>query len=296
MTHIPDDFTMCSEPVRTLWRSQAACRLCPRRCGVNRLAGQVGYCRTGPLPVISSYGPHLGEESVLSGISGSGTVFFTGCNLRCVFCQNFEISHLNRGNPVSVSGLVDIFLELQDKDCHNINLVSPSHQIAAIAVACDLARKQGLTLPIVYNSGGYDSVETLHRLDGLMDIYMPDMKYADAETALHYSDADDYPAVNQAAVREMQRQVGSLHVEDGIAKKGLLVRHLVLPRGLAGTAKILNFLKSCVSLRTAVNIMDQYHPAGDIDLLDDSLRNTPTKFEIDYFRTYARENGLRLID
>lgn len=287
---------MCSEPVRAIWRGLADCRLCPRRCGVNRLAGEVGYCRTGALPVVSSYSPHFGEESVLSGISGSGTVFFTGCNLRCIFCQNYEISQLHRGHEVTISKLADIFLELQQKDCHNINLVSPSHQVAAIAAAIELARVQGLSVPVVYNSGGYDSAETLALLEGLVDIYMPDMKYGDAEIARHYSDAADYPAVNQAAVCEMQRQVGDLKVEDGIAQKGLLVRHLILPGGVADTGKILNFLKAQVSLHAAINIMDQYHPAGDKDLLDDSLRRTPTRYEVDRFRTWARENGLRLIE
>jgi putative pyruvate formate lyase activating enzyme len=296
MNHIPDDFKMCSEPVRALWRGLADCRLCPRNCGVNRLAGQLGYCRTGPLPVISSYGPHYGEESVLSGVSGSGTVFFTGCNMRCVYCQNFDISHLNRGSEIPVSELVGIFLELQDKGCHNINLVSPTHQAAAIAVAIELARKQGLDLPVVYNSGGYDSVETLRLLDGAVDIYMPDMKYDDAEMAKHYSDAPDYPAINQAAVKEMQRQVGNLKAVDGIAVKGLLVRHLVLPENIAGSVNIINFLKAQVSLKTAINIMNQYRPAGDLENLDEALQLVPAKFDIDYLLTYAREKGLRIIN
>lgn len=296
MNHVPPDFKMCSEPVRRLWRSLADCRLCPRCCHVNRLAGEQGYCRTGALPVVSSYGPHFGEESVLSGISGSGTVFFTGCNLRCIFCQNYEISQLCRGSEMAVSEAAAVFLDLQEQGCHNINLVSPSHQAGAIAVALELARTQGLSVPVVYNSGGYDSVETLSLLEGLVDIYMPDMKYGDADIARRYSDAGDYPTVNQAAVCEMQRQVGDLKVEDGIAQRGLLVRHLILPNGVADTAKILNFLKARVSRHAAINIMDQYHPAGDKDLLDDSLRRTPTRYEVDRFRTWARENGLRLID
>jgi len=296
MSHIPDDFKMCSEPVRTLWRSMTDCRLCPRNCGVNRLGGELGYCCTGPLPVISSYGPHSGEEDVLSGISGSGTVFFTGCNLRCVFCQNYEISHLNRGSEIPVSELVSIFLELQEKGCHNINLVSPSHQVAAIAVALELARKQGLDLPVVYNSGGYDSVDTLKALEGMVDIYMPDMKYDNALPAGLYSEAPDYPEANQAAVKEMQRQVGNLELVDGIAVKGLLVRHLVLPKDIAGSVAILNFLKAQVSLTTAVNIMNQYRPAGDIDNLDENLQLVPTKFQIDYLITYAKEKGLRIIE
>jgi putative pyruvate formate lyase activating enzyme len=287
---------MCSEPVRTLWRHLADCRLCPHRCGVNRLAGEVGYCRTGALPVVSSYNPHHGEESVISGICGSGTVFFTGCNLRCVYCQNYDISHRSRGREMPVSELGAIFLELQNMDCHNINLVSPSHQVPAIAVAVEMARTQGLAIPVIYNTGGYDSVETLGLLEGLVDIYMPDMKYADADIAKQYSDAPDYPDINQTAVCEMQRQVGDLQIEDGIAQKGLLIRHLILPGSLAGTAKILNFLKARVSRHAAVNIMDQYRPAGDKDLLDGPLQRPAHKWEVDRFRTWAAENNLRLID
>lgn len=287
---------MCSEPVRALWRSLACCVLCPRRCGVNRLAGESGYCLTGALPVVSSHGPHFGEEEVLSGISGSGTVFFTGCNLRCVYCQNYAISHLRRGREIPVSELVDIFLELQQEGCHNLNLVSPTHQVAAIAVALELARKQGLSIPVVYNTGGYDSVDTLRQVNGLVDIYLPDMKYADADMAKLYSDAADYPDVSAEAVREMQRQVGDLQIIDAIAEKGLLVRHLVLPYGIAGSVEVFNFLKAQISLRTAVNIMDQYHPCGDAEGLDEHLRQTPKKFEIDYLITYAREKGLRIIE
>lgn len=296
MNHVPDDFKMCSEPVRALWRSLACCELCPRRCGVNRLSGELGYCRVGALPKVSSHGPHHGEEEVLSGLSGSGTVFFTGCSLRCVYCQNYAISQLDHGEEIPVSELVAIFLELQREGCHNLNLVSPTHQVAAIAVALELARKQGLTIPVVYNTGGYDSVDTLRQIAGLVDIYLPDMKYADAEMAKLYSDAPDYPEVNAEAVREMQRQVGDLQVVDAIAERGLLVRHLVLPGGIAGSVSIFNFLKAQVSLRTAVNIMDQYHPCGDSEGLDACLRRTPKKFEIDYLITYAREKGLRIIE
>lgn len=296
MNHIPDDFKMCSDRVRTLWRSLQECRLCPRNCGVNRLAGQLGYCQTGPLPVISSYGAHFGEEEVLVGVCGSGTVFFSGCNLRCVFCQNYEISHLHRGQEKPVSELVRIFLELQDEGCHNINLVTPTHQIAAIAVAFELARKQGLSVPIVYNTGGYDSLHTLRQIEGLVDIYMPDMKYADPAMAELYSDAGDYPDVNTQAVKEMQRQVGDLHVVEGVAQKGLLVRHLVMPDGIAGGVSTINFIKAQISLRTAINIMDQYCPCGDANIPEHPLAKKPKKYEIDYLITYAREKGLRIIE
>ena len=294
MNHVPDDFKMCSEAVRTLWKSLAFCTLCPRRCGVNRLAGEVSYCKTGPLPVISSYGPHFGEEDILVGLSGSGTVFFAGCNLRCVYCQNYDISHLNRGREMPVSELIAVFLELQEQGCHNINLVSPTHQIAAIAVAVELAKKRDLQIPVIYNTGGYDSVETLRLIEGLIDIYMPDMKYADAEKSSIYSDAADYPQVNFAAVKEMQRQVGNLEIVDAIAEKGLLVRHLVLPNQIAGSIEILNFLKAQISLKATVNIMGQYRPCGDADAFE-PLGLVPEKFEIDYLVTYAREKGLNVI-
>lgn len=295
MNHIPADFKMCSDRVRAIWKSLENCTLCPRRCGVNRLAGETGYCKTGPLPVISSYGPHFGEEEILVGLSGSGTVFFTGCNLRCVYCQNYDISQHHRGREIPVSELVAIFLELQGQGCHNINLVTPTHQIAAIAVAIELAKMQGLETPVLYNTGGYDAVDTLQQIEGLIDIYMPDMKYADAEMARIYSDAADYPTVNMAAVREMQRQVGNLDIIDAIAEKGLLVRHLVLPNQIAGSIEILNFLKAQVSLNAAVNIMDQYRPCGNAELFE-PLCLVPAKHEIGYLITYAREKGLTVID
>ncbi len=286
---------MCSDRVRTLWRSLENCTLCPRKCGVNRLAGELGYCKTGALPVVSSYAPHFGEEEILVGLSGSGTVFFTGCNLRCVYCQNYDISHQCRGQEIPVSELISIFMDLQDQGCHNINLVSPSHQVAAISVAIELARRQGLEVPIVYNTGGYDSAETLQQIDGLIDIYMPDMKYADEEMSRLYSDAPDYPQVNFTAVREMQRQVGNLTIEDAIAVKGLLIRHLVLPQDIGGSLEIINFIKAQVSLKAAINIMDQYRPCGDTNEFE-ALSEPPHKYKIEYLKTYAREKGLILID
>ncbi|MHC5082631.1 MAG: radical SAM protein [Planctomycetota bacterium] len=296
MRPIPADFKICPAPVRDLWKRQAACDLCPRQCGVNRLAGEIGYCKTTAMPVINSCGPHFGEEEPLVGLSGSGTVFFAGCNLRCVYCQNADISHSVKGQEMAVSELADIYLSLQNEEgCHNINLVSPSHQVGAIAVSLDIAKKRGLHIPVIYNTGGYDSVDTIKQLEGLIDIYMPDMKYNDPKLAKLYSDAADYPEVNCAAVKEMHRQVGNLKIEDGIATRGLLVRHLVLPGDVAGSIEIMNFLKAQVSLKTAINIMNQYRPCLDAHEhppLDQPCR----KFEVDRLITYAREHRMRVIE
>ena len=237
------------------------CHVCPRHCGVDRLNGELGECRTSAEIIISSYGPHFGEEAPLVGRNGSGTIFFTNCNLRCVFCQNYSISQLGEGEKVSKEELAYMMLSLQSNGCHNINLVSPTHVVPQILEALEIAVKSGLRLPLVYNSGGYDSVETLRLLDGIVDIYMPDMKYSDEKTAEKLSGVKNYPAINRAAVKEMHRQVGDLQIdEDGIAQRGLLVRHLVLPHGLAGTKGVVDFLASEVSPDTYVNIMAQYHP------------------------------------
>lgn len=240
----------------------AACDLCARYCGVNRLEGAPGVCRTGVLASVSSYGPHLGEEDPLRGWRGSGTIFFSRCNLRCQFCQNFEISQQDSGREVTGEELAAMMLELQALGCHNINLVSPSHVVAQILEAVAIAAERGLHLPLVYNTGGYDSPEALRLLDGVIDIYMPDMKYADGRMSRRYSGVSDYPQVNRAAVREMHRQVGDLQIDDhGLAKRGLLVRHLVMPNDVAGTAEIVRFLAEEISPDTYVNIMAQYRPA-----------------------------------
>lgn len=240
----------------------ANCTLCPRRCQVNRLAGEEGKCRTGRWAVVSSYGPHFGEEEPLVGTGGSGTIFFTHCNLRCLFCQNYSISQMGEGAEVSPQQLARMMLSLQQRGCHNINLVSPTHVVAQVLEALEVAVAAGLSLPLVYNTGGYDSLETLQLLDGVVDIYMPDMKYADEETAQRYSGIAHYPQVNREAVKEMHRQVGELAMDGhGVAVRGLLVRHLVLPGGLAGTRSVARFLAREVSPHTYVNIMAQYHPA-----------------------------------
>jgi putative pyruvate formate lyase activating enzyme len=238
-----------------------SCSVCPRNCGVNRLTGDVGKCRTPREAIVSSYGSHFGEEAPLVGGHGSGTIFFTNCNLRCQFCQNYSISQLGEGEKVNKEEMAHMMLSLQARGCHNINLVSPTHVVPQILEALEIAVASGLHLPLVYNSGGYDSVETLRILDGIVDIYMPDMKYDDEETAKELSGIEGYPSINKAAIQEMHRQVGDLKInEQGVAQRGLLVRHLVLPHGLAGTKGIVNFLSREISPNTYVNIMAQYHP------------------------------------
>ena len=238
-----------------------SCRVCPRQCGANRLQGEAGKCRTERQARVSSYAPHLGEESPLVGRHGSGTIFFTNCNLRCVFCQNYSISQLGEGETVTKEELARMMLSLQDRQCHNINLVSPTHVVPQILEALELAIGLGLHLPLVYNSGGYDSQETLRLLDGIVDIYMPDMKYGDAKAAEELSGIKNYPSVNRAAIKEMHRQVGGLQIDrDGVAQRGLLIRHLVLPSGLAGTEAIVRFISQEISPDTYVNIMAQYRP------------------------------------
>jgi len=237
-----------------------ACDFCGRRCLVDRYE-QPGICRTGVRAVVASYGPHMGEEDPLRGRQGSGTIFFSWCNLNCQYCQNSDISQSGQGDEAEPEEIASMMLDLQARGCHNINLVSPTHVVAPILAAVLVAAEAGLRLPLVWNSGGYDSLEALQLLDGVVDIYMPDMKYADAEVAHRYSRIHNYPAVNQAAVKEMHRQVGDLMLDgQGIALRGLLVRHLVLPGGLAGSGEVARFLAEEVSRDTYVNIMDQYRP------------------------------------
>jgi len=236
------------------------CDLCARHCGVDRYA-HVGFCRTGVEAWVASFGPHHGEERPLSGWAGSGTVFFSHCNLRCIYCQNHEISQRSSGRPMSDPELADAFLALQAQGCHNLNLVSPTHAVAAILPALVQAVDRGLRLPIVYNTGGCDSPDALELLDGIVDIYMPDMKYDDPAVSRRLSHAAVYPQANRQAVRAMHLQVGDLKIDSrGLAERGLLVRHLVLPGGLAGTAGVVRFLASEVSRDTYLNLMDQYRP------------------------------------
>lgn len=241
------------------------CTMCPRSCRVNRLEGQTATCRTGRFARVAGCFPHVGEERCLTGSHGSGTIFFSWCSLRCVFCQNFDVSHEGPGDEAPPEALAAMMLELQAAGCHNINLVTPSHVVPQVLEALPLAVRRGLHIPIVYNTGGYDSVETLRLLDGIVDIYMPDFKFWDSAPALRLLQARDYPAVARAALREMHRQVGDLVIGgNGLARHGLLVRHLVMPAGTAGTAEIMRFLADEISADTWVNVMDQYRPAGRV--------------------------------
>ena len=237
------------------------CTLCPRKCQVNRLSGETGICETSEYAVVSSYMPHFGEEAPLVGRHGSGTIFFTHCNLHCIFCQNYDISHQGRGQKVTDREVADMMLTLQSLGCHNINFVTPSHVVPQILSALHIAVQDGLHVPLVYNSSGYDLVETLKLLDGIIDIYMPDFKFWDPGISGKTCDAPDYREIAKAALKEMHRQTGDLILDhDGIAHMGLLVRHLVMPENLAGTEKIMKYIASEISTNTYVNIMPQYRP------------------------------------
>ncbi len=276
-------------------RHEAACDLCGRYCHIDRNARTAG-CRTGTRARLASFGPHHGEEDPLRGWGGSGTLFFAWCNLRCQFCQNHDISQSAAGTEVDSAGLASAMLALQAAGCHNLNLVSPSHVVAEILEALVLAAEMGLCLPLVYNTGGFDSPQALALLDGVVDIYMPDMKYSNRLTARTLSRIGDYPEVNRAAVREMHRQVGELTLdEDGIARRGLLIRHLVLPGGLAGTPEIAKFIAEEISPDTYVNLMAQYRPAyraGEHQPLDRPL----TTAEYAEAVGSAERAGLRRLD
>ncbi|MDX1295078.1 MAG: hypothetical protein R3302_02355 [Sulfurimonadaceae bacterium] len=258
-----------------------SCRVCARHCGVNRLEGELGACKTGKGLPIASYGAHHGEEDTLRGSRGSGTIFFAHCNLKCQYCQNHDISQTDGWFESPSSYLAEIMLELQRAGCHNINLVSPSHIVPQVIEGIYIAAKMGLTLPIVYNSGGYDSMESLKMLDGIIDIYMPDMKYGSEANGKLYSKVRNYPSVNQKAVKEMHTQVGDLvRDEQGLAKRGLLVRHLVLPNGIAGSQEVFRFLAEEVSKDTYINIMDQYYPSyNSSEYPELSRRISPEEYE-----------------
>ena len=236
------------------------CQLCPRQCGVNRLKGETGFCRAPAQPVIYSAQPHFGEEISLVGRNGSGTIFLSHCNLRCVFCQNWPISHEGKGKPVQDEDLADMMIRLQNMGCHNINLVTPTHVMPNIINATRIAMKKGLCLPLVYNTSGYERLEIIKILDGIVDIYLPDMKYMNADQAGKYSSgAEDYPEMSKGAIVEMNRQVGE-HKTDhrGIAARGLMIRHLVMPNRVAGTEKLVKWVAESLSKSTYINIMPQY--------------------------------------
>jgi putative pyruvate formate lyase activating enzyme len=259
------------------------CAACPRNCRVDRLADKFAVCKTGRYAIVSSYFDHHGEEDCLRGSRGSGTIFFSGCNLRCVFCQNFDISWQLHGSPTPPSRLAGMMLELQAQGCHNINFVTPEHVVPQIVEALPLAIEGGLRLPLVYNTSAYDSMESLELLDGLVDIYMPDFKYWDGEMARKYSKAPDYPEVARRTIKEMQRQVGDLVIDaHGLAQRGLLIRHLVMPENIAGTREIMRWIAQELSPTTYVNVMSQYYPAGKVsrsEYADINRRITPTEYE-----------------
>lgn len=251
-----------SQRVNDAFAKLKTCNVCAWECRVNRLEGKLGICQTGELAWVDGYGPHLGEENPIRGWRGSGTIFFARCNMRCQYCQNPDISQASSGKLMTPQEIAEIMMELQASGCHNINLVSPSHIAPQILAAVNLAAQAGLHLPLVYNTGGYDSVDMLRLLDGVIDIYMPDMKYGSSQIGRHYSKVKNYAQINQAAVKEMHRQVGDLQIDsDGLATRGLLVRHLVLPHHLAGSEEVFRYISEELSENTYLNIMDQYHPA-----------------------------------
>jgi putative pyruvate formate lyase activating enzyme len=268
-----------------------ACDLCPRMCRAARPRGETGVCKGGILARVSSTGPHFGEESPLVGQNGSGTIFLTGCSLGCAFCQNYDISHCLDGREVSPRELAGMMLALEDMGCHNINLVTPTHFVPQIMRAVGLAASDGLGLPMVYNCGGYETVETLRLLEGLVDIYMPDFKFWESASGERYSGAPDYPQVARMALKEMQRQVGDLIVEDGLALRGLLVRHLVMPGGFDESKQILGFIARELSRDAFVNVMDQYRPCHRADQFPEIARR-PTDAEFQGVLEAARAAGL----
>jgi len=273
-----------------------ACVLCPRNCRVNRLEGETGVCNTGQRAWISSFNAHFGEEAPLVGRNGSGTIFFTHCNLLCIFCQNFDISHEGHSQKVTDEQLAGVMLSLQKQGCHNINFVTPSHVVPQILSSVAIAARNGLTIPLVYNSGGYDSVETLKLLEGIIDIYMPDFKFWEADISRQACDAEDYPEIARKAFREMHRQVGDLVTDaDGIAVRGVLVRHLVLPNDMAGTREVMRFIAAELSTNTYVNIMAQYRPCGRAAEMPE-LATRPSPDDWDSAVRAAKEEGILRLD
>ena len=285
------------ERVRQAFQRLENCDLCARYCHVNRrLTIEGAVCRTGEQAIVHSFGPHHGEEAVLRGWNGSGTIFFSWCNLRCVFCQNWEISQRGMGRIAGPRDIAAMMLDLQERGCHNINFVSPSHLVAQILAAVEIAARGGLRLPLVYNTGGYDSLEALALLDGVIDIYMPDIKYGDSSVARQYSKVRNYVEANRMAVKEMHRQVGDLILDEcGLARRGLLIRHLVLPNNLAGTEKVLDFIAHEISPNTYLNLMDQYRPCYRAD--EYSPLNRPiTSLEYRAALAMAERHGLLRLD
>ncbi len=250
-----------SETSRIVSRMLGSCSICPRKCKVNRLRNEKGFCKTGLKPKVCSFMPHHGEEPPISGIQGSGTIFFSYCNMRCLYCQNYAFSQLGEGREVEIEELADFMLQLEGMGCHNINLVTPTHVLPQILQALCLAIPRGLKIPLVYNTGGYELPEIIKLLDGIIDVYLADARYADNDIAIKYSAAPDYPKFNQESLRQMHRQVGVAKMDNqGIIKRGLIVRHLVMPGNISGTAKIMQFIARELSPDTYVSLMSQYFP------------------------------------
>lgn len=276
------------------------CRACPRDCGVNRLENNYSACKTGRYALVGSYFPHFGEEDCLRGWNGSGTIFFSHCNLRCVFCQNYDISQAIKPHKAPAGKrpgeIAAMMLELQERGCHNINFVTPEHVVPQVVEAVVEAIDRGLSLPIVYNTSAYDSLESLELMEGIVDIYMPDFKYSTAESSRTYMKAEDYPEAARAAIKEMHRQVGELVTdEEGLAKRGMIVRHLVMPGGLDETQSILQWIAEELGPNTYVNLMDQYYPAGKVD--EEKYTEINRRLRSDEFeeaRRMAADLGLRL--
>lgn len=273
-----------------------SCTLCPRDCRVDRIAGETGFCRTGRKAIVASMHAHFGEEAPLVGTGGSGTIFFSSCNLLCSFCQNFDISHLMEGSETEPESLAAMMLSLQRRGCHNINFVTPTHVVPQILEGLIPAVERGLTVPLVYNTGGYDRVDTLKILDGIFDIYMPDFKFWDEKWADRFCSAPDYRKQAAAAVKEMHRQVGDLKIDkSGVAVKGLIVRHLVMPNAVANTSEIMTFLAEKISKDTYVNVMDQYHPCGKA-MSDPGINRRLARHEFAAAVRHARDAGLHRLD
>ncbi len=272
-----------------------SCDICPRRCGVNRLKGELGWCHSVAMPIVASYCAHRGEEPAISGTRGSGTIFFGNCNLRCVFCQNYQISQnpdKQKAGEVSIERLADIMLELQAQGCHNVNLVSPTHFVPQIVQALALAVPKGLKIPLVYNTNAYDSLETLKELDGIIDIYLPDIKYSSDEMAKKYSSAPGYVESSRAAIKEVFRQAGELiGDENDIAQRGVIVRHLILPQNAAGSAESLKWLAREVSPEVTISVMSQYHPTHRASRFPEINRHI-TQAEYDAVMAAMEEAGL----
>ena len=283
---------------RQALRSLANCKVCPRDCGVNRLNNEYSVCKTGRKARVGSYAPHYGEEDCLRGTNGSGTIFFSLCNLKCVFCQNYDISQDGEGIEVSPEDLAAMMLDLQNRGCHNINFVTPEHVVPQILEALPLAVQMGLRLPLVYNTGAYDSMESIRMMEGIVDIYMPDFKYWSNERSQKYLKAKDYPETARTVIKEMHRQVGDLVLdENGLAKRGVLLRHLVMPDGLEDAENIMGYLSKEISADTYLNIMSQYFPAGKVSKIKyQEINRRPYSQELATVEKIARQCGLHRFD